>query len=214
MYRDRTEAGEALARALAEMTLDRPVVLALPRGGVPVALPVARALGAPLDLVLVRKIGVPGQEELAAGAIVDGPPEHVWLNVPLMRGLGLTKADLVPAIAEKRAELAERRRDWLAGRAPLDLTGRDAIVIDDGIATGATMRTALMALRQRGPARIVLAVPVAAADTLAELRPLADAVICPRVPAQFRAVGLHYRDFAQVSGDAVRRALRAGAGEG
>lgn len=212
MYRDRSDAGEALARALREIELDRPVVLALPRGGVPVALPVARALGAPLDLVLVRKIGVPGQEELAAGAIVDGPPEHLWLNEPLMRGLGLSRADLEPTITARRAELAERRRDWLQGRAPVDLAGRDAIVIDDGIATGATMRTALTALRERGPARVILAVPVAAADTLDELRPLADRIVCPLVPAHFHAVGLHYRNFGQVSGDAVRRAMEDSAG--
>lgn len=212
MYRDRSDAGESLARALRETRLDRPVVLALPRGGVPVALPVARALGAPLDLVLVRKIGVPGQEELAAGAIVDGPPEHLWLNEPLMRGLGLSRADLEPTITARRAELAERRRDWLQGRAPVDLAGRDAIVVDDGIATGATMRTALTALRERGPARVILAVPVAAADTLDELRPLADRVVCPLVPAHFHAVGLHYRNFGQVSGDAVRRAMEDSAG--
>ncbi|GAB4303760.1 MAG: phosphoribosyltransferase family protein [Roseovarius sp.] len=208
MYRDRTEAGEILARALAGMRLQRPVVLALPRGGVPVAAPVARALGAPLDLILVRKIGVPGQPELAAGAIVDGPPEHLWLNHALMRSLGLTRADLEPVIAARRAELAERRRDWLAGRAPRDLRGRDAIVIDDGIATGATIRAALAALRLRGPARVILAVPVAAADTLEELRPLADEIVCPEAPRAFRAVGLHYRNFDQVPGSAVRAALQ------
>ncbi len=212
MYRDRSDAGETLARVLREIEFDRPVVLALPRGGVPVALPVARALGAPLDLVLVRKIGVPGQEELAAGAIVDGPPEYLWLNEPLMRGLGLSRADLEPTITARRADLAERRRDWLQGRAPVDLAGRDAIVVDDGIATGATMRTALTALRERGPARVILAVPVAAAGTLEELRPLADRIVCPLVPAHFHAVGLHYRNFGQVSGDAVRRAMEDSAG--
>ncbi len=212
MYQDRTEAGEALARALTEIELDRPVVLALPRGGVPVALAAARALKAPLDLVLVRKIGVPGQKELAAGAIVDGPPEHLWLNEALMRGLGLTRADLEPTIAARRAELAGRRRDWLAGRAPVDLAGRDAIVVDDGIATGATVRVALRALRERGPARVILAVPVAAADTLEELRPLADRVVCPLVPEHFRAVGLHYREFAQVPGEEVRRAMEDAGG--
>lgn len=212
MYRDRSDAGETLARALRDIRLDRPVVLALPRGGVPVALPVARALGAPLDLVLVRKIGVPGQEELAAGAIVDGPPEHLWLNEALMRGLGLTRTDLEPIIADRRAELAERRRDWLQGRGPVDLAGRDAIVVDDGIATGATMRAALTALRERGPARVILAVPVAAADTLETLRPLADRIVCPLVPTHFRAVGLYYREFGQVPGEAVRRAMEDSSG--
>jgi len=212
MYQNRTEAGEALARALADRPLARPVVLALPRGGVPVAQPLARALGAPLDLILVRKIGVPGQEELAAGAIVDGPPEHIWLNEPLMRGLRLTRADLEPRIEAKRAELAERRQSWMGGRAPVDLSGRDAIVVDDGIATGATVRAALVALRERGPARVILAVPVAAADTLEELRGLADEVICPLVPDHFRAVGLHYNEFGQVPGEAVRAAMEAAQG--
>lgn len=212
MYQDRTEAGEVLARALDGIELDRPVVLALPRGGVPVALPVARALGAPLDLILVRKIGVPGQEELAAGAIVDGPPEYLWLNDAMMRGLGLDRADLENTIAARRVELVERRRHWLDGRAPVDLAGRDAIVVDDGIATGATVRAALMALRERGPARVILAVPVAAADTLEDLRPLADRIVCPLVPEHFRAVGVHYREFAQVPGAAVRRAMEDAGG--
>ena len=213
IYRDRNEAGETLARALRARAFTRPVVVALPRGGVPVARAVARALHAPLDLILVRKIGVPGQPELAAGAIVDGPPEQIFLNQPLMRNLGLSRADLAPVIAARRDELAERRRDWLAGRTALDLAGRDAIVVDDGIATGATMRAALMALRERRPARIVLAVPVAAADTLDELRGLADEVVCPLVPADFRAVGLHYRDFAQVPSEAVRRAMQETEGD-
>lgn len=207
MYRDRTEAGEMLAQELRGMALSDPVVLALPRGGVPVALPVARALGAPLDLILVRKIGLPGQPEVAAGAIVDGPPEHVHFNRRILEGLGLTEADLADTVAGKRAELASRRALWLGGRAPVPVAGRDAVVVDDGIATGATMRAALMALRDRGPRRIVLAAPVAAADTLAALRPLADAVVCPLVPAVFRAVGLHYRAFDQVADAAVTRML-------
>ncbi len=209
MYNDRTKAGEALARELAELELTDPVVFALPRGGVPVALPVAETLGAPLDLILVRKIGVPGQPELAAGAIVDGPPEHIFLNERLLEAMRLTRADLRATIEAKRRELAERRQSWLGGRAPVEVTGRDAIVVDDGIATGATVRAALMALRERGPARIILAVPVAARDTLDGLRPLVDAVICPLVPDVFRAVGLHYRVFDQTPDDAVRRAMQA-----
>lgn len=209
MYNDRTKAGEALARELAELELTDPVVFALPRGGVPVALPVAETLGAPLDLILVRKIGVPGQPELAAGAIVDGPPEHIFLNERLLEAMRLTRADLMETIEAKRGELAERRQSWLGGRVPVDVTGRDAIVVDDGIATGATVRAALMALRERGPARIILAVPVAARDTLDDLRPLVDAVICPLVPDVFRAVGLHYRVFDQTPDDAVRRAMQA-----
>lgn len=197
MYQDRTEAGAALARDLEALKLESPVVLALPRGGVPVALPVAKTLGAPLDLVLVRKIGVPGQPELAAGAMVDGPPEQVFWNRDIMRALRLSEKDMLPVKDKARTELARRREVWGAGNA-VPLEGRDAIVIDDGIATGATMRAALMALRARNPARIILAVPVAARDTLAEMASLVDEVVCPLVPDYFHAVGLHYRRFDQV----------------
>lgn len=207
MYANRTEAGRTLAQELSGMALDRPVILALPRGGVPVALPVAEALGAPLDLVLVRKIGVPGQPELAAGAIVDGPPEQIFFNERIMAALRLNRADLAPTIETKRAELAERRQTYLADRRPVDITGRDAVLVDDGIATGATVRAALMALRAHNPARIILAVPVAAADTLRALEPLVGSIVCPRVPAMFRAVGLHYRDFTQVPDTAVAEML-------
>ncbi len=210
MYQDRTEAGVRLAKELQDMALENPVVLALPRGGVPVALPIARTLKAPLDLFLVRKIGVPGQPEVAAGAIVDGPPEHIHFNERILASLGLSHEDLTATVAAKRAELAERRALWLEGRAPVPVAGRDAVVVDDGIATGATMRAALMALRGRGPRRIILAVPVAAEDTLEALRDLVDAVVCPHVPRYFRAVGLHYRQFDQVPDDAVTR-MMAGA---
>jgi len=198
MYADRQAAGDELAGRLKDMALDDPVVLALPRGGVPVALPVARGLGAPLDLVLVRKIGVPGQEEVAAGAIVDGPPEHVHFNEGILRGLGMTQDDIADTVATKRAELAERRQRWLAGRPPIPVAGRDTILVDDGIATGATVRAALMALRDRAPARILLAVPVASQEALDDLSPLVNRVVCPLVPRYFRAVGLHYDRFEQV----------------
>lgn len=207
MYDTREQAGEVLAKALGALDLTDPVVFALPRGGVPVALPVAKALGAPLDLMLVRKIGVPMQRELAAGALVDGPPEHIVFNDFVMRAAGLTEADLQSIIAEERTKNAERRELWLKGRAPVDVTGRSAVVVDDGIATGATMKAALMGLRERGPKEIVLAVPVAAADTLEEMKTLADRVVCPLVPEYFQAVGLHYRDFGQVSDDEVATML-------
>lgn len=206
-YADRSAAGQALAAELAVLDLEDPVVLALPRGGVPVALPVARVLDAPLDLILVRKIGCPGQPELAAGAIVDGPPEHVHLNIPILRAFGLRRKDLAQTIETRRAELADRRRRWLGGRGPVAVAGRSAILVDDGIATGATVQAALMALRDRGPARIVLAVPVAAQDTLENLAPLVDQVVCPLVPRDFQAVGLHYRRFDQVSDDTVTRIM-------
>lgn len=214
MYENRTEAGEALAKELQAMKLTQPVVFALPRGGVPVALPVAEALGAPLDLILVRKIGVPGQEELAAGAMVDGPPEQVFFNTRLLRGIGLKEADFTTAVDAKRRELAERRQTYLAGRAPLAIEGRDAILIDDGVATGATVRAALLSLGARRPARIILAVPVAAKDALDELRPLVDRLVCPQVPAVFRAVGLHYQSFNQVSDDEVCRMMASAPREG
>ena len=208
MYDDRHAAGVALAAELQELEMDHPVVLALPRGGVPVALPVAQALQAPLDLILVRKIGVPGQPELAAGAMVAGPPEQVFWNRDILSALRLSEADMVAKKAKARTELARRRGTWGAAE-PVSVDGRDVIVIDDGIATGATMRAALMALRTRNPVRIILAVPVAARDTLEALTPLVDNVVCPLVPALFRAVGLHYRVFTQVSDADVGRMMTA-----
>lgn len=208
MFSDRTAAGEALAEALAEAAPKDPVVLALPRGGVPVALPVARALGAPLDLLLVRKIGMPGQSELAAGALVEGEPPQAVYNEELLRMTGLSEADFARQVAEKEEEIAERRRLWLEGRAPVSLDGRTAVVVDDGIATGATVRAALAGLRARAPAEIWLAVPVAPPDTLSALRSLADRVICLETPEPFRAVGLHYRHFPQVSNAEVAEMLR------
>ena len=208
MFSDRTEAGEALAEALTEAAPKDPVVLALPRGGVPVALPVARALGAPLDLLLVRKIGMPGQSELAAGALVEGEPPQAVYNEELLRMTGLSEADFARQVAEKEEEIAERRRLWLEGRAPVSLDGRTAVVVDDGIATGATVRAALAGLRARAPAEIWLAVPVAPPDTLRALRSHADRVICLETPEHFRAVGLHYRHFPQVSNAEVAEMLR------
>lgn len=205
MFHDRTEAGERLADALEGRNLPDPVVLALPRGGVPVALPVARRLGAPLDLLLVRKIGMPGHRELAAGAVVEGGAPV--FNREVLRASGLTEADFDADIAEKRAEIAQRRRAWLAGRDPVDLTGRTAIVVDDGIATGATVRAALQGLTTRRPGRIVLAVPVAPADSLVSLAPLCDDIVCLETPYPFYAVGGHYLVFDQVADEAVAEML-------
>ena len=205
MFRDRTEAGEKLAEALAARDLPDPVVLALPRGGVPVALPVARRLAAPLDLLLVRKIGMPGNRELAAGAVVEGG-DPVF-NPEVLRYSGLTPQDFAPDIADKRRKIAARRAAWLAGRPPVDLTGKTAIVVDDGIATGATVRAALQGLAARRPARIVLAVPVAPADTRAALAPLADDLICLETPSRFHAVGAQYQSFDQVPDATVAQML-------
>ncbi|HCQ64193.1 MAG TPA: phosphoribosyl transferase [Rhodobacteraceae bacterium] len=205
MFRDRTDAGERLADALATRDLPDPVVLALPRGGVPVALPVAKRLGAPLDLLLVRKIGMPGNRELAAGAVVEGGAPV--FNPEVLRFSAMTARDFDADVAEKRAEIAARRAAWLAGRDPVDLTGKTAIVVDDGIATGATVKAALQGLATRGAQRVVLAIPVAPADSLAEVAPLCDEVICLETPAPFYAVGAHYRVFDQVADDAVAEML-------
>lgn len=207
MFENRQQAGEALAAQVVQLELERPVVLALPRGGVPVALPVARALNAPLDLILVRKIGVPGQPELAAGALVEGPPEEIVWNRGVMEGMRLTPADLESAVLRERARIGERREAWLKGRTPVDLEGRSAVLVDDGIATGATVRAALKALRSREPKEVVLAVPVAAADTAREMEQLADRVICLERPARFGSVGFHYRDFGQVADEDVAAML-------
>lgn len=206
-FRDRTAAGEALAARLTALAPRHPVVLALPRGGVPVALPVARALGAPLDLILVRKIGCPGNPELAAGAVVDGPAPETVFNADVLRMIGAAEADFTPAVGAKLAEIAARRDRWLSGRAPVDVTGATAIVVDDGIATGASMKAALRALRRRGPAAIWLAVPVAPAEALADFAALAERVICLHAPTDFVAVGAHYDRFDQVADEAVTRML-------
>lgn len=206
MFRNRTEAGERLAEAMAGLDLPDPVVLALPRGGVPVALPVAKALGAPLDLLLVRKIGTPMNPELAAGALVEAAPPV--FNREILAALGLTEESLAPVVAQKRAEIAARRAAWLAGRAPVPREGATLVVVDDGIATGATMRAALTGLAGAGARAIVLAVPVAPADTLAMLAPLCDRIVCLETPLPFRAVGAHYTDFRQIADDEVATLIK------
>lgn len=210
MFRDRSEAGERLARRVAALGLEDPVVLALPRGGVPVALPVAQALRAPLDLLIVRKIGVPGNEELAAGAAVEGEAgvEAVF-NPEVLAMIGRDEEDFAPALAAKAAEIAERRARLRGGRPPISVQGRDVVVVDDGVATGATMRAALKALARLGARSVTLAVPVAPPEALARLRPLVRHLVCLESPEDFRAVGLHYADFAQVGEAEVARLLAA-----
>jgi putative phosphoribosyl transferase len=207
MFRDRSEAGALLADALAGLDLPDPVVLALPRGGVPVALPVAERLNAPLDLLLVRKIGAPGNSELAVGAVVEGAPPV--FNRDVLRGFNLTEDQLAGAVASKRAEIAERRKLWLAGRAPVVRAGKALIVVDDGIATGATMRAALTGLAGAEPSAIILAVPVAPPQVLAELAPLCTEIVCLEQPEFFRAVGVHYTVFDQVPDSAVAAMIAA-----
>ncbi|MCG8503994.1 MAG: phosphoribosyltransferase [Sphingomonadales bacterium] len=203
MFRDRTDAGEQLAQALAEHQATDPVVLALPRGGLPVARVVADALGAPLDIVLVRKIGAPGQRELALGALVDGDPPQAVLNADLIELLGVSEEYLEQEKQALTEELNRRRESYLGDRKRADVAGKTAIVVDDGIATGATMRAALTATRRRGPETLVLAVPVAPAESLHGLSGEADSVVCLSTPAHFRAVSLHYQRFPQVSDDEV-----------
>lgn len=209
-FADRAAAGRLLARRVAALHLAPPVVvLALPRGGVPVAVEVARALGAPLDLLLVRKVGVPWQPELALAALVDGEPPELVIDDEVQRLCGLERPQIDALAAREQAELARRRERYLRGRAPLPLAGATAVVVDDGIATGTTMRAALVALRRRGPAGLVLAVPVAPQDTLLALRAEVDDIVCLATPQPFRAVGLHYADFHQVEDAEVLAALDA-----
>ena len=211
MFPDRTQAGGLLADRLAIENLSHPVVLALPRGGVPVAAEVARRLRAPLDLILVRKIGMPGQPEYAAGAVAGTDEGGVVWNAGALAQSHLRPDDFARSLAAARSVNADRRALYLGDRAPVPLAGATAIVVDDGIATGSTMRAALQAVRQRGAARVVLAVPVAPPDTLEVLAPLADRVIALETPAEFFAVGVHYAHFPQVTDAEVQGLLAAAA---
>lgn len=203
MFADRSEAGRLLARRLAGYAGSDAVVLALPRGGVPVAVEIATALAAPLDLLLVRKIGLAWHPELAVGAVIDGPEPIIVTNDEIMR-LTNTSDDYVRQEAQVQLkEIARRRRLYLGGRQPIDVSGRPAIVVDDGIATGATMRAGLRGLARRKPARIVVATPVAAAQLVEELRAEADEVVCLRAPEALGAIGLYYRDFRQLTDEEV-----------
>jgi putative phosphoribosyl transferase len=208
VFRDRRDAGRRLAASLAGYA-GRPdvVVIALPRGGLPVAHEVARALNVPLDVFVVRKIGVPHQEELALGAIATGGV--VVHNEAIERELGLTAEEVERLATRERAELERRERLYRGDRPPLAIAGKTVLLIDDGLATGATMRAAVRAARRLGPARIVVAVPIAAQSTCRELAREADEVVCVLTPEPFSAVGLWYDDFAQVSDDEVRSVLRA-----
>lgn len=210
VFADRAEAARALARRLVALKLAPPiVVLALPRGGVPIGAEVARALGASLDLLLVRKIGVPWQPELAVAALVDGEPPEIVVDDEVMQFSGVERDYIERQAQRELQEIARRRHVYLHGRAPVPLEGATAIVVDDGIATGTTVRAALRALRRRHPARLALAVPVAPHDTLLALRAEVDDLVCLAEPEPFHAIGLHYRDFHQVSDDEVLAALNA-----
>jgi putative phosphoribosyl transferase len=247
-FANRREAGQALAQVLQALGLQHPTVLALPRGGVPVAAEVARVLGAPLDLLMVRKIGAPGQPELAVAAMAalgtgaadsgderSGPPAQTFVDPALMAATGADQAHVDRGVAREGAELERRRRHYLRGRRPMSLDGCTVIVVDDGIATGTTLRAALKALKalkalrapatdlaalqglpdpgrrqasaRGGPLAVVLAVPVAPAQVLVDLAGEVDATVCLWTPEPFVAVGAHYRDFRQVSDEEVVAAL-------
>jgi putative phosphoribosyl transferase len=207
-FRDRSDAGRRLAKALSSYKNRHPVVLALPRGGVPVAAEVAATLDAPLDLILVRKIGVPTQPELAMGAVVDGIAPIVVRNEDVIRLSGTTAQEFDKACEQERAEIERRRNLYIGERPRAKISGQVAIVIDDGIATGATTRAALQAVRKQKPKELVLAVPVAPRDTIEELRQEVDALICLEMPDPFIAIGCFYRDFRQVSDEEVVAILR------
>ena len=205
-FRDRRDAGRQLAARLQEYAGRADVlVLALPRGGVPVGFEVARALGAPFDVFVVRKLGVPGHEELAMGAIATGGARV--LNEEVVARVGVAPEALDAVTAREREEVTRRERLYRGDRAPPDIQGRTVIVVDDGLATGATMRAAVAALRQQGPERIVVAVPAGSVETCGDLRTEADDVVCLITPDPFLAVGFWYEDFGQLSDEQVRSLL-------
>lgn len=202
-FKDRSEAGRILARKLARYKAEDPIILALPRGGVAVAAGIALALDAPLDLVLVRKLGVPSQPELAMGAVVDGPRPYVVRNEDILAQLQLPEEEFRRICERELGEIDRRRQIYLRGRPSADIEGRAVIVVDDGIATGATTRAALRAVRSRRPGWLVLAVPVAPPSTLDELRDEVDEIVCLKSFEPFFAIGAFYEDFRQVTDSEV-----------
>lgn len=207
-FTNRTDAGQRLAQVLQTKTYDNPVVLALPRGGVPVGLEVARALIAPMDLVMVRKIGLPDQPELAVAAIVNGDTPQTVINHAIAEHAGLSAQDIDQLAKSQLDKIKRRRGIFLKGRASVPIKGRTVIIVDDGIATGATMRASLLAVRRQAPAHLILAVPVAAPDTLSSLQKDADEVICLSQPYPFFGVGAHYDDFRQTTDQDVMRLIK------
>src|ERR1700739_1807438 len=198
-FPDRATAGRLLAVELAHLKDRQPVVLALPRGGIAVGFEIARALDAPLDIVLVRKIGVPWQPELALGAVTDGGNPETYIDRALASMLDIEESYVQEETARQLEEIERRRKIYCADRPPAEITGRTAIVVDDGIATGATMRVALPAGRHRNPAHLVLAVPVGPPETIEAFRKQADEVVCLETPSALQAIGLYYEDFHQMS---------------
>lgn len=209
-FLDRFDAGRQLAARLVTMSLDHPIVYALPRGGVPVALQIACRLNAPLDLILVRKIGAPGAPEVALGAVVDGKSPQTVVNDDVRAATGADDAYLDQARQRELAEIERRRGLYLGKRGRLAPTGHTAIVVDDGLATGATAKAALIAMKRQGAAKIILAIPVAPAEALAEMHQYADVVVCPYPVKNFKGVGLFYEDFHQLTDKETIGLLRQG----
>lgn len=207
MFADRREAGRRLGEAVAGLDLVDPMVLALPRGGVPVGYEVAARLGVRLEVLVVRKLGAPGHPELAMGAIVGGARPQTVFNDSVMAALRPTPGYVEAEIAAQRTELERRRRAYTGDRPDPDVEGRTVVLVDDGLATGASARAALLGLRQAGAARLVLAVPVGPPDVVADLETVANAVLCLSVPSAFQAVGQFYLDFGQTGDDEVMALL-------
>jgi predicted phosphoribosyltransferase len=206
-YANRAEAGGELARRLGKYARRNDVtVLALPRGGVPVAYPVAEALAAPLEIFLVRKLGTPGHRELAMGAIASGGVRV--LNDDVVRWYGISEEQIDVIAREEQLELERRQDSYLEGRRPATIAGRVVILVDDGLATGSTMRAAVQAVRQQHPSWVVVAVPVGARETCHDMESIADEVVCARMPEPFSAVGQWYQDFDQTTDEEVRTLLR------
>jgi putative phosphoribosyl transferase len=208
LFQNRTDAGRQLAKALLKYKSRHPVILALPRGGVSVAAEVAAALDAPLDLLLVRKIGLPSQPELAMGAITDGEEPTIIRNSDVIELSGISADEFDAICEEERTEIERRRKRYLGDRARSKVRSQVVIIIDDGIATGATTLAAIRAVRRREPKELVLAVPVAPLDTINKLQPEVDAIVCLDTPEDLGAIGYFYRDFHQVSDDDVIATLR------
>lgn len=211
-FHDRTDAGRRLADRLRDLAGDRPLVVGLPRGGVVVAAEVARALAAPLDVLVVRKLGAPGHPELGIGAVADGEHPTALLNEDVVHALRVSGEYLAAETAAQLAEVRRRQALLRAGRPAVSLAGRVVVVVDDGIATGGTVRAALRAVRRAGAARIVLAVPVAPADAIATLAREVDRIVCLETPPGFSAVGRCYEDFRQTTDDEVVALLAAARG--
>lgn len=206
-FSDRKEAGQRLAQALRHHAAERPLVLGLPRGGVPVAHEVACGLDADLDLLIVRKLGAPGHEELGLGAVVDGADPQIVLNKDVVAALGVGSDYIEAETHRQLAEIERRRHAYLGKSTPIPVAHRTVILVDDGIATGGTVRAALRALRKAGADRIVLAVPVAPQDVLEALSHECDEIVCLASPYPFHAVGAHYANFDQTSDEDVVRLL-------